>query len=226
MHLVPDLPIGSPGLGLSGDEILTAIDLICTGCLEARASVKAGMLEVPINVVVRKAMRRIKVGLGLTNIQIGGEYELLDMESSGPELSGRIDITLQYAHQFGDEDNCLVVECKRVAPDDASLISKYVDEGVDRFVVGRYSPGRGLGFMLAYVLSLPVEKLTTRIDGKIRKRYGDDARLVEMTPHRYALSMQAGNVPQGTSKIELIHIFVDMFVAGESVAKAAEQGGD
>lgn len=225
MRLVPDLPIGSPGLGLSEDEILTAINLICTGCMEACSSVHVGMLEVPINVVVRKAMRRVKQRLGLTNIQIGGEYELLNMESEGPDLTGRIDITLQYAHQFGDEDNCLVIECKRVAPDDSTLISKYVDEGVDRFATGKYSLGHGLGFMLGYVLRVPIGMLAARIDEKIQSRYGESARLSVVPPHRYSLSMHRGNVPQGnTSRIVLIHIFVDMSVANKSIGKAIKLG--
>ena len=218
MRLVPDLPIGSPGLGLSEDEIFTAINLICTGCMEARASVYAGMLEVPITVVVRKAMRRVKQQLGLTNIQIGGEHELLNMESTGPDLTGRIDITLQYAHQFGDEDNCLAIECKRVSPEDSVLITKYVDEGVGRFATGKYSSRHELGFMLGYVLGIPIGMLVTRIDEKIRSRYGESARLGTMPPHHYSLSMHRGNVPRGkTGGIVLIHIFVDMSLANKKI---------
>ena len=68
MQLAPDLPIGEPPFGLSDDEIETVVDLTCQGAREARAEVTSGLLEVPITIVVRKAMRRIKGQLGLTNI--------------------------------------------------------------------------------------------------------------------------------------------------------------
>jgi len=66
--LTPDRPYGNPAFALSSDEIDTVLDLVCRGAEEARAHVTPGMLEVPTTIVVRKAMRRVKRALGLTNL--------------------------------------------------------------------------------------------------------------------------------------------------------------
>ena len=110
--LTPDVPFGLPAFSLSEDQIATVVDLVCRGCDAARPNLTPGMLEVPTTIVVRKAMRRVKKTLGLTNLQVRGEVELEDMATSDSALLGRIDITLQFLHQFGDEDAYVAVECK------------------------------------------------------------------------------------------------------------------
>ena len=54
--------------------------------------------------IVRKAMKQKKRELGLTNLEIRGEYEIDDMATTDPMILGRIDIILQFLHQFGDEE--------------------------------------------------------------------------------------------------------------------------
>ncbi len=102
----------------------------------------------PVTIVVRKAIRRLKRTLGLTNLQLRGEHELENMAGADPSILGRIDITLQFLHQFGDEDAYVGVECKRVRAGDASLNGSYVSKGVDRFATGQYAAGHEWGFML------------------------------------------------------------------------------
>ena len=172
------------------------------------------MLEVPTTVVVRKAMRRVKKTLGLTNLQIRGEHELEDMANEDPSLLGRIDITLQFLHQFGDEDAYVAVECKRVHASDSSLNASYVTNGVDRFVTGKYGAGHDWGFMLGYVLALPASTVVEAVDARIRKAYGDAAGLAEETAHALALAVLEGSLLQnGSHTIRLKHVFVDMSAA-------------
>ena len=66
--LTPDEPFGRPAFGLSADQIATVVDLTCRGAEEARSEVTPGMLEVPITMIARKAMRRVKATLALTNL--------------------------------------------------------------------------------------------------------------------------------------------------------------
>ena len=94
--LAPDFPSGIPAFALTDDQIATVIDLVCRGVDEARPHVTSGLLEVPTTMIVRKAMRRVKKALGLTNLQIRGELELEDMSTPDPTILGRIDITLQF----------------------------------------------------------------------------------------------------------------------------------
>lgn len=210
-----DQTVGRPSLQLSKDQIATAIDLICSGVEDARGFVTAGMLEVPITVVVRKSMRRLKRARGLTNMEIVGEHELLDIATTDPTVVGRIDIVFRFAHQFGDEAAYLGVECKRVSPGNATLNTKYVTEGVARFVSGKYAPGHPLGIMLGYVLQLPLADLLNVIDARLRSTYGDGAGChAEPTPTR-AVGLISNELSQSPNdhRIRLLHVFVDLTMA-------------
>lgn len=214
--LTPDAPFGLPAFALSDDQIATVVDLVCRGCDAARPDLTTGMLEVPTTIVVRKAMRRVKKTLGLTNLQIRGEVELEDMSTSDPTLLGRIDITLQFLHQFGDEDAYVAVECKRVQAGDSTLNGSYVSKGVDRFVTSQYASGHDWGFMLGYVLALPASDVVEAIDARIRKTYGDSAGLTPQTAHALSLAVLEGALTQsGSHTIRLKHIFVDMIPAAQ-----------
>ncbi|WP_315827305.1 MULTISPECIES: hypothetical protein [unclassified Bradyrhizobium] len=214
MQLTPDTPIGLPSLNLSADEKATVVDLVCKAARAARSNVKPGTLEVPINIIVRKAMRTVKRTLGLTNLQIRGEHELEDMAKNDASLLGRIDISLQFLHQFGNEDAYVAIECKRVAAGKSDLNTKYVTEGVSRFINGKYSSGHEWGFMLGYVLALPVLEVTTAVDKRVRADYGESAKLSSVACHPEALAMLGGSLKQANGHvIRLAHIFVDMLPA-------------
>lgn len=211
MHLSPDLPVGRPSFGLSEDELATVVDLLCRGCAAARPLLTPGMFEVHITLHVKKAMRRLKKELGLSNLEITGECELLDLDNDDPEVLGRIDIVLRFLHQFGDEEAYLGVECKRVGAGAATLNQRYVTQGVDRFVTGQYGAGHQRGMMLGYVLKLPSAALVESIDARIRTTYGEDAKLMEVEAHAESLSMHEGSLAQGAlgHVIRLTHVFVD-----------------
>ncbi|NGM80160.1 hypothetical protein [Burkholderia multivorans] len=218
MHLAPDLPIGRPSFGLSEDQIATVVDLLCSGVAAARPLLQPGMLEVPITIQVKKAMRRVKKDLGLSNLEIVGEFEVLDLSNDDPAVLGRIDIILRFLHQFGDEEAYLGVECKRVGHGEAGLNQRYVTQGVDRFVTGQYATGHHWGMMLGYVLRLPTSALVNGIDARIRTAYGETAKLSELEAHTEALSMRLGDLAQGAAGhvIRLMHIFVDTTPAAAS----------
>lgn len=212
--LTPDVPFGFPTFALSDDQIATVLDLLCKGCEEARSDLTPGMLEVPTTIVVRKAMRRVKKSLGLNNLQIRGEHELEDMANNDPTILGRIDITLQFLHQFGDEDAYVAVECKRVQAGDTTLNGSYVTNGVERFATGQYAAGHDWGFMLGYVLTLPASAIVEAVDARIRKTYGESAGLTTEAAHSLALAVLDGALAQnGSHTIRLKHVFVDMVPA-------------
>ena len=210
----PDVPYGSPAFALSDDQIATVLDLVCRGAHAARPYLHPGMHEVPITSVVRKAIRREKRALGLTNLQIHGEHELDDMATNDPRILGRIDIVMQFRHQFGDEHSYVAVECKRVRPRDSTLNGRYVSEGVDRFVTGKYAAGHEWGFMLGYILAPPAQDVVDFIDSRIRKVYGKPAVLQPEPSHPRSLAVLTGVLVQSVDHhIRLKHVFVDMLPA-------------
>ena len=209
--LTPDIPFGQPAFSLSSDQIATVIDLVCRGAQEAQGDITPGMLEVPITMIARKAIRRVKKSLSLTNLEIRGEHELEDMATTDAAILGRIDITLKFLHQFGDEDAYVAVECKRVGARLSALNSSYVSNGVDRFVTGQYAAGHPWGFMLGYVLALPVDSVVRTIDNHLRKSYGELAKLTAKTAHTLSLAILEGALAQKDGHtIQMKHIFVDM----------------
>lgn len=216
MHLSPDLPVGQPSFDLSEDQLSTVVDLLCRGVAAARPLLQPGMLEVLITIHVKKAVRRLKKELGLSNLEITGEFELLDLSNDDPEVLGRIDIILRFLHQFGDEEAYLGVECKRVGKGEPTLNQRYVTQGVNRFVTGQYATGHHWGMMLGYVLRLPSAALVKGIDARIRATYGDTAKLDDLDAHADSLSVHSGEITQGTGGhiIRLMHIFVDTTPAG------------
>ncbi|CCE98541.1 hypothetical protein SFHH103_04050 (plasmid) [Sinorhizobium fredii HH103] len=210
----PDVAYGKPSFALSSDEVDTVLDLVCRSVDEARSHLTPGMLEVPTTIVVRKAMRRVKKSLGLTNLQIRGEHEIDDMATADPAILGRIDITLQFLHQFGDEDAYVAVECKRVRAGDTGLNASYVTQGIARFVTGKYATGHQWGFMLGYVLSEPVDSIVAYVDDRLQKTYGVSAGLTALKPHPASLAVLEGDLLQnGHHPIRLKHVFVDLLVA-------------
>lgn len=225
MHLSPDLPVGRPSFDLSEDQLATVVDLLCGGVAAARPLLEPGMLEVPITIHVKKAMRRLKKELGLSNLEITGEFELLNLSNNDTAVLGRIDIVLRFLHHFGDEEAYLGIECKRVGDGESDLNRRYVAQGVDRFVTGQYAAGHHWGMMLGYVLRLPIAPLVKGIDARIRATYGEAAKLDDLDPHADAISQHSGDLAQGTAGhvIRLMHIFVDT-TAAAAVPNAAVSG--
>ena len=112
------------------------------------------------------------------------------------------------------KDAYVAVECKRVRAGDATLNGSYVANGVDRFVTGQYAAGHEWGFMLGYVLTLPVQDVVAYIDTRLRKIYGDPAALAPEPPHPTSMAVLESTVIQsGQHTLRLKHIFVDMLAA-------------
>jgi hypothetical protein len=216
MQLTPDLPAGLPSFDLEADEIETVVDLICRSVREARKHVTPGLPEVPMTIIVRKTLKRVKRDLGLTNLEIAGEVEIDDMVTDGADLLGRIDITLKFLRQFGNEDDYVGVECKRIGAGStfSHLNTRYVTEGVVRFVNGQYATSHAWGFMLGYVLALPADAIIQAVNNRLQQTYGASAALTATSPHEDALSIHDGTLQRadGTS-IRLRHILVDMVPA-------------
>ena len=136
------------------------------------------------------------------------------MTTSEPRILGRLDLMLQFAKQFGDEDAYLAVECKRVAAGNTTLNRRYVQEGVQRFQTGYYSAGHRWAIMLAYVLVLPVKDVVADIEARLVKDYGRDGRLRVASTHALALEVMDGELMQGRSHVIWVkHVFVDMVPA-------------
>lgn len=62
---------------------------------------------------------------------------------------GRIDFKVMYSF---DEDEYFGIECKRISSNNNKLVKKYVNEGLLRFIDGKYSLGHDWAAMLGFVV--------------------------------------------------------------------------
>ena len=198
---------GIPRFKLSRDHVATIVDLLCRGSRRTRANVILGISEPNITKCLRKNIRIEKHDLNLTNLEIHREVTV--DSSSGEE--GRIDIVIRFREQFGEEDDYVAVECKKVRARDANLNIRFITEGMDRFAEGKYSEGHERGFMLGYVLRLPVEDILEYLNLRIKDRWGEEASLHEEAKSKFSLAVRENTIPQGLHhRIKLTHVFVDM----------------
>lgn len=93
---------------------------------------------------------------------------------------GRTDIPIHFqdireAHDMHDPH--AIVECKRVAGNNAGLCRLYVVEGIDRFKAGKYAGQHVVAFMAGYVLSGSVDAAATGINQYLSNQRRNGERL-------------------------------------------------
>ena len=135
--------------------------------------VHANSLEVPVTEHLREELRvqvsRCPWGKGMLVIQAGSESK------SDPALKvpdGITDIPLfHFAIYQRDQDHSphMIVECKRIAGNDAGLCRKYVVEGMDRFIDGKYGARHRAGFMVGYVQAGTAAESVDRVNTYLTK---------------------------------------------------------
>lgn len=147
----PSQHIGEPSLGLAEDAIATVLDLVEVGWQAAcaKGELSQSSQETEIAGRLAREMIREKRQRKISHFRIEEEVGTRSSLSS-PKPEGRIDIKIIYS--FAEEEY-FGIECKRVSGSRADRLSKkYVDNGVLRFVSGKYSPGHGWGAMVGFVV--------------------------------------------------------------------------
>lgn len=124
--------------------------------------------------------------------------------------SGRADIRLAYGKAG------VAVECKRVSLSDG-LPKKYVNEGMARFVRGRYSESEWLGGMIGYIQADEVYAIVDAINSSVDQhaqmgpahRLKEDRSLIPIIG-RYSSMHERGSL----APMNLAHYMVDMSKRG------------
>ncbi len=126
--------------------------------------------EVPMTECLRDGMRQVVNSEGfdpnlLMIVGPGAESR------SRPDLTtpdGRLDIGIYFAAVFrAEHDPHVVVECKRIAGDDAHLVREYISEGIDRFSSDKYSSNHSFGCMVGYVIRGSAQAAVDRINRRL-----------------------------------------------------------
>ena len=146
-------------LNLAREFSATVLRTLGRGWMIARThpAMRQGTHEEVITEKLRDGMRSV-----VNDRSVGGPRMIVapGTESRSrpdvPRPDGRTDIPIYFPdvpEACYDHDPHAIIECKRVAGDDTTLCRLYVQEGIDRFVVGKYSGRHPVGFMAGYLQS-------------------------------------------------------------------------
>ena len=103
---------------------------------------------------MRKALKAGRLPWSKTLIVLPGTESRSRPDVIRPD--GRTDIPLLLIEiflRFSEHDPHAIIECKRIAGNDARLCREYVVEGIDRFRTGKYADDHATGFMAGYLVA-------------------------------------------------------------------------
>ena len=178
----------------------------------ARGEVNVAMHEVDLNVCLRAGME------AAVNDRVVRSHRKISVlpgteSRSGPAApAGFTDISIHLAEireRNRDHGPHAVIECKRIAGNDAALCRRYVVDGIDdRFVSAKYAGRHRVAFMAGYVLSGSVGAAIDRINGYLSNCGRTDERLASCTvlPAAWARSRHPRQPP--APPIDLHHAFL------------------
>ena len=178
-------PLNSVFIELAEDIIAAILTTVVQGWQHALTfeDVHATAGEVAMTERLRDGMRLI---LKAKDHPWGKELMVLPGTESRSSPSvllpdGRTDIpiaTLNIFLRTQEHDPHAILECKRVAGNDAHLCREYVLEGMDRFRSGKYGANHALGFMVGYILAGNLNDAVNGINGYLSRQARSNETLV------------------------------------------------
>ena len=157
---ISDRDVGRQFIDLHGERCDAILQILVGGWERTSASSKVhpGAGEVEITECLRTEMREV---LKAKNADWCKKMTILPGTESRsnpnlPKPDGRTDIPILFQEireELDEHDPHAIVECKRIAGNDATLCRQYVVEGIDRFKTGKYAGNHAVGFMAGYLLS-------------------------------------------------------------------------
>lgn len=90
-------------------------------------------------------------------------------QSDLPDKSRSVGLIDVYVIYSFEQNEYFAIECKRLIDADADLSRLYVTDGVNRFVIGKYSLGHPFGAMVGYVCTGQCGTLASQIEKRLRE---------------------------------------------------------
>ena len=225
MKLPYDTPTiaGRPFIDLGPDTAAAILRTIDAGWARASSlpDVNADTGEVKMNERLRDGMRD---ALDLDGLPWGGTLivQAGSESRSRPDVlrpDGRTDIPIQSIdifHRFREHDSHAIIECKRIAGDNAYLCREYVVNGIDRFRRGQYAANHAAGFMAGYLIAGDAIAAASGVNAHLDSgrthdgpRHGETLRPSSLVdePWAWTSSHPRPDVPE----IDLHHAFLSSF---------------
>ncbi len=207
--------IGVPRLPIDLGFVTSVLDLLVAGAAELRAKR-----------LVTPEMREDKISERLDSememIHRGSDSDIVNWSmrpnrsaASGSGVIVEVDFSFHANLLPRDQRWYLAVEAKKLRGRGRSLASAYVEEGICRFVSGKYSLGHDHAIMMGYVVVAPiataVERVRRSMDRTAEKTSQDVAlgAVPEFCRHPYTYaSTHQQHGAKGPFK--LVHLFVEV----------------
>jgi hypothetical protein len=118
--------------------------------------------------------------------------------------------TIDFVFRKGYEESPYFgFECKIVDHKIKASITAYVDEGVNRFLSGKYGKGQKAGAMIAYLINCKQLKCVKAVDTKMKEITGINHNLKKMTLVSGFTSLYNSKHTKNLKTFKLYHIFMN-----------------
>lgn len=169
--------------------------------------------EVAFTAVLIGRMREVQRVRNLPFMTFPEQFEYSPEMYAGtaaPNRAPRIDISVWWDRL--DEDAYYTIECKRLTP--GHLAKEYVNEGMIRFVSGKYAVATSAAAMIGYAIAHAPEDLLEPVNEHVRQHADltDDDLLAPAAPIRALTTVYKSRHLRGTSRVEIhiTHLFLDV----------------
>lgn len=207
--------VGRPELPIKPGIVRTVLDLIVAGAkgLCVKKVVTPSMHEDRISEQLDQEMRAAHRGTASDIVNWAMRPDIPTSHKATIQI-GEADFTFYWDQIPRDPDRYLAVEAKKLRGKYSSLASEYVNEGVLRFVNGKYGRGHDHGIMMGYIVVAPLSNAISSIETAMDKRKVKTRECLKFSPnsslcthpHTYHSSHLQD---RATVPMTLIHIFLD-----------------
>jgi hypothetical protein len=135
------------------------------------------------------------------------ELPIADGEGRAASLR-RLDLRILFRAQLGRTGDYLCVECKYLDTTDRNLDREYVNEGVDRIVIGDYARHHPWAVMVGLERTGPLHATASHVDARLVARYGANAGFKANSSIRLPFVRESDHDQAGgPHRITIVHSF-------------------
>jgi len=122
-----------------------------------------------------------------------------------PKSSPRIDIKIMKTDWT--EESFITVECKRLDTN-LTLINEYINNGMDRFISGKYCLNNNCSFMVGFIIEGSNNNVVKKLDNSIEKKYTSEGILKEIQKDIHYFSKH--DRLKGHTPFRIHHLFANL----------------
>ena len=207
--------IGTPRLPISRAFVSTVLQLLAAGArqMKTKGSVTTDMWEDQISKRLDQEME---------GLHRGSESDIVTwamrpstVNPNNPDGTTEVDFRFHWNQFPRDQRRYLAAEAKKLRGKGPSMAGEYVEQGVLRFVNGRYARGHDHAIMIGYVVAGPLNNAVTSVKDAMDRRKSETGQCSELavdgTLCSHPDTHTSSHLQQGAaSPFTMVHLFFDL----------------